>query len=52
MTHTEALEKARDLNDDNNLWVTVVRILPEDVDPIKLLDNGWDVEIKTIGDIK
>jgi hypothetical protein len=48
MTHAEALEKARKLNDHDDLWAKVVRILPEEVDPQSLLDNGWDVEVEVI----
>jgi hypothetical protein len=50
MTHTEAIEEARRLNAHDELWAKPVRILPLDEDPIRLLDNGWDVEVKIIGD--
>ena len=51
MTRTEALKEAKKINDNLALfWARVVRILPEAVDPIKPLDNGWDVEIEVIGE--
>ena len=52
MTRTEALEQARNLNDNDNIWARVVRTLPEAIDPIKLLDDGWDVEIEIIEEMQ
>lgn len=46
MTFPEANEQADRLNKYPEFTATVVRILPEDVDPIQDGDNGWDVEVQ------
>ena len=45
MTLSEAQQIKARLNDlDAPIFARVVRILPEDIDPPKPKDNGWDVE--------
>lgn len=47
MKFPEANEYADKVNKSVNLKAEVVRILPEDVDPIEDGDDGWDVEISS-----
>ena len=47
MNHKDAVDMAARMNKHAELTATIVRILPEHVDPPKLSDNGWDVEITT-----
>ena len=50
MTKQEAEDQALILNTHKELSAEVVRILPEDIDPIVEGDNGWDVEITVMED--
>lgn len=58
MNFSEANELADRINANNmgttgtlpEAQATVVRILSEDVDPIKDGDNGWDVEVEVLSD--
>jgi hypothetical protein len=46
MTLKEARELARRYNKYIHLTAQVVRILPEEIDPPKPEDKGWDVEVQ------
>jgi hypothetical protein len=48
MTKKEAIETADRINanDDIGYTASVVRVLPETIDPPNADDNGWDVEIR------
>ena len=46
MNHNDAADLVRRLRALSNISAKIVRILPEDIDPPKLSDNGWDVEIE------
>lgn len=48
MTNDEALAKAEKINKHLNLSAKVVRILSSELDPIKLGDSGWDVEVSVL----
>jgi hypothetical protein len=48
MNFPEANEEADRLNRFSSLKAEVVRILPEDIDPITDGDNGWDVEVTVL----
>jgi len=46
MTEKQARESVFRLRQDPDVEsATLVRILPEDLDPVQPLDRGWDVEI-------
>ena len=49
MTRSEAQSEAERLNKLDNCRAQIVRILPQDIDPIQPGDNGWDVEVEITG---
>ena len=49
MTITEAQELKNRLDRNSGLQNTVVRILPEEIDPPRDGDNGYDVETTVNG---
>jgi hypothetical protein len=51
MTKNEAMEMAKRLNTPDAKTISqVVRILPEEIDPVVDGDNGWDVETTILRD--
>ena len=51
MTKNEAMEMAKRLNTPDATTISqVVRILPEEIDPVVDGDNGWDVETTILRD--
>ena len=51
MNHSDAFDLVGRLKALSNIDAKIVRILPEDIDPPKLSDDGWDVEFEeTEGD--
>ena len=50
MNHRDAADLAGRLQALSGTDAQVVRILPEDIDPPKLSDNGWDVEVTVTDD--
>jgi len=51
MKFDEAQKMARKFNLNPQLMATVVRILPELLDPPDENDNGWDVEVEVIKEV-